>query len=240
LSKETLLYAVFFQAQTKELFVIIAFLGFLSVSFTSFYLSRMLFNVFLGKEEEENKRQTEPAIFIIPLGILALLTLWFWHNPNPFVGSWVLYDFMGLSIRQEHSYSVPIISIFAIVLGFVAYRKLKEKSMRVNHPIYQGFYLDQVYLSIGISVLKISYYLHRVDRKWIDGVLHFTGVGTVVFAKFLALFDRFIIDGPVNLIASLTSLFGRIFASLNARNAQIQLALLVLGIILILSLLLFF
>ena len=120
------------------------------------------------------------------------------------------------------------------------YQQAEAPSSAIGKWIYHGFYITQLYKNVGSGVLKLGRSFSFIDRRVLDRSLHFLAIFSVIIGKTVSAIDRFLIDGIINGTAWLSSAIGKMLAGLNAREAQMQLIWLLLGIILILGYILLF
>lgn len=256
MSKEGILIAGWTWATQQGTWAyIIPDLGLITAFLTALYVGRMILLVFwrTPRIADLKTKFSEALNFRVPLVILAIGALWFWYNWNPFSHHSWLHAILPQGIKpatESASMIIMFLSILLAMAGLVlAYSFFKPGSSYSSsyggggaerfRLALNGFLVTHVYEKIGVGVERLSQFTFRVDQKVIDGTIHFLGVWTVVFSKVISLFDRFIVDGPINLFGQLSSIIGGRLASLSSRDAQTQLSWLVLGIILILTWILF-
>ncbi len=223
---------------------------------TALYVGRMVLLVFWGKVRFETKVDVplESSQFKLPLGILAAGSLWVLYNLNPLAhGSW-LDSIWGVGEAHADELTTLMVTFLSLLLAFsgliLAYSFFKPNSNYAKSyglkssdrftTILNGFYLTEFYQIFGRGVEKAAEGTFQIDKGFIDRSLNLFAIGGVVLAKVIALIDRFFIDGPINLMAYLSGLVGKLLAAISSRDLQTQLAWLLLGIILILSLILIF
>lgn len=219
---------------------------------TALYVGRMVLLVFFGisRIEFKNTYQESNAIKL-PLICLALGSLWIAFNWNPLASeSWFHSFWMRRGDFSEGSMIITFLSVLMVVAGLVlSYGLFKPESIYAKNYInlkgrfataQNGFYMVWLYERMGLVFSFVAKQMHTLDRRVIDGIVHLLGVSTVVFSKTIALVDRFAVDGPVNGVAYLSEFIGKRFAGINSRDTQTQLAWLLVGVILILSWILFF
>lgn len=234
-------------------------LALIAAFLTAFYIGRVLFLVFWGEEriKFESEWQSESGFIKIPLIILALGSLWIVFNWNPLAHeSWIgkLWNSVHL---ESSAFASGIVSTLSILLaasalvfsysyfkpgtGYVQeYATMREPSSLGGRLIYKAFYLTELYKTTGVFVKRIADLTAWIDKRILDRILHFLAIGSVVFSKALALIDRFVIDGPVNLVAHTSKFIGRRFAGLSSRDSQTQLIWLIVILILILGFIILF
>ncbi|MEP0987373.1 NADH-quinone oxidoreductase subunit L [Ekhidna sp.] len=222
---------------------------------TALYVGRMLLLVFYGKSRFEIKLTPfkENGFVTAPLIILALGSMWFVFDVNPFEHHSWLDAFLNFEIAETPAWIERmgmLLSVLMAGVGLVlAYSFFKPGSnYNRNYPVLEsrfkvaenGFYMVQLYQVIATGFHSLAVLALQLDRKIVDRVVHFAGIGTVVVSKVISLIDRFLVDGPINLFGYLSSFLGRRFAGLSGRDLQTQLSWLLVFVILILSWILFF
>lgn len=231
-------------------------IGLISALLTALYVGKMLLLVFWG----ENRFKQQTSLFMEatwvkwPLVLLALGSCWFFYAWNPFAHESWLSMLWSSDATHSSGFASSIAMFLSIILSVtglvLAYAFFKPNSTYVKHigtgqlrtykTALNGFYLVEVYHWLGRGVAKCSTWIFTFDRKVIDGVIDGVGVGAVVSSKLVALVDRFVVDGSVNLSAHISSFIGKRLAGVSSRDAQTQFAWLLAGVILILIWILFF
>jgi NADH-quinone oxidoreductase subunit L len=154
---------------------------------TAFYMFRLYFNIFWGKETQYHHTPHEsPFSMTIPLIILALGSIFTGFIPfNELVTS------NGQVFKSEIEWGVAIpsvlIGLFGIFIAMVMYRKENNipdkvaKALKNTYKLaYNKFYIDELYLFV---TKKIIFRYISEPVAW---------------------FDRHIIDGTMNSIATVT------------------------------------
>ena len=252
LSKDGILLGAWkFAADVGSWAYIISNLAIFTALLTSFYAARMVLLVFFGDSRTDlvNHKYRESRRLYFPLIILGIFSLSIFFNLNPFGHSSWLIGHMGFPIQHFEADIIPFLSVLMVILGFVlAFSFFKPRSkyttayLKNPNPksgsgifVLEGFQLGKLYQRVGAAVYQLSLGMACLDRKVIDPLLHFVSIGSVVGSKVLTLTDRFIVDGPVNLLAAVSAWLGKRFAGLSARDGQAQIVWLFLMVILILS-----
>ena len=216
----------------------------ISILFTSFitvlYTFRMVWYIFFSEERKSISSVVEsPLIMRIAMLILSLASFWWIISPSPIhVSAW----FTNLIGAVPHSYTIMILSagiaLSGIVYGWLLY-VVKSRALSANSFMQEAFKLDAVYKkTITTPALKLADISETTDRKWIDGVLHFTAYAQVSIAHGIAWFDLYIIDGLVNAFAWIARLMGSITRSVQGGKIQLYIFWAVLGLIIFLFFLL--
>lgn len=218
LSKEALLTTAWIKDDllSKLVFVCFAIVSILTVVYTF----RLIYFVFLGERKEgRNLSVAEtPLIMRIPVVILAFCSFWFIVSWNPF-------DFRGWVFRDQAFHApmgLTIVSTVVILLTiFISWMFYRSNGIRSNVLLRNGFYVDSFYQKVvSTALMQSALVASFVDKKVIDGVIHFSVFGQVTFAHVIAWIDRQIIDGFVHLVASVASGIGRLIRSF--QNGKIQ------------------
>jgi len=202
-SKDAILAEAY--ASHPVLFWLALFTAFL----TAFYMARLFFLVFTGKPRGESTDaghvHESPLVMTLPMIILAICSIGagFFNIPgSDRLAAWLTGE------TPEHHASVLVMvlsNVFAlagILLGWMMYGKqsipqdwLSSRVTWLYRLSYRKFYIDEIYDYLIVRPLR-------------------------VFGYFLHLFDEFIVDGIVRLIANITLAIGR--AGTRLQNGQLQ------------------
>ena len=154
---------------------------------TAFYMFRLYYNIFWGKEaHHEHTPHEAPKTMSIPLIFLALVTCFAGFIP---FGHFVTAS--GLSYTIHLNWAVAGTSIGIAIVGIALatwlYMKPNDKPARMAQSMsalhrwaYHRFYIDEVYM----------YITHKIIFRHISTPI--------------AWFDRHVVDGTMNLLATLT------------------------------------
>ncbi|MFD3000545.1 NADH-quinone oxidoreductase subunit L [Pontibacter toksunensis] len=134
-----------------------------------------------------------------------------------------------------------LLGVAGIGLALGRYRNKSDDALLQEQPrsafarlSYNHFYLDQFYSKIFVKpTLLLARSLYRVDKRVIDYTLNYGSKWLVVFAKVIAGFDRFVVDGLVWLVAAASKMLGRIGQGLQNGKVQSYYAYSLFGFILI-------
>ncbi len=178
--------------------------GLLTAGITAFYMFRIYIITFWGEARSESARSAReaPIIMLIPLILLALFSV--------LAGFVPMDKFVSINgTVDDHSVStlIPVLAtavgLLGILIAWLFYAKQTDRAQkfvgrlgRVYPAISAKFYIDEIYLFVT----------HRIIFPYIGSPI--------------AWFDRHIVDGAVNLTASLTRLGGVILSRLQTGQAQ--------------------
>ena len=181
-SKDEILVAAFHH--NKALFA----MEYLVAGMTAFYMFRLYFNVFWGKEQHYHHTPHEaPATMTIPLIILAIGSTFAGFIPFTRL---VTSDSLPFETHTEWGIAIPsiLIALLGIGIATMLYMKKSETSKKIAQALggfykaaYSKFYIDEVYLFITKRIL-----FNYVSRP-------------------VAWFDRHIVDGTMNQVAYITN-----------------------------------
>ena len=181
-SKDEILVAAF--EHNKVLFAV----EYLVAGITAFYMSRLYFSVFWGKQQHYHHTPHEaPKTMTIPLRFLgvASVTVGLIHF-SEFISS----DLVPYKSEIHWNIAIPSILIALAGIGLAALMYLKEttipdriaKSLKgLYTATYNKFYIDEVYLFVTKKII-----FNNISRP-------------------VAWFDRHIVDGTMNLIGNTTA-----------------------------------
>jgi proton-translocating NADH-quinone oxidoreductase, chain L len=159
----------------------------ITAGLTAFYMFRLYYNVFWGKEHHyEHTPHESPKSMTFPLVFLAIPTLLAGFMP---FGHFVTADRADYHIHLDWKIAAvsTIVSIAGILIATFLYRKPGNVPAKMAKSIpwlyraaYRRFYIDEVYLFITKKIV-------------------FNGI-----SRPLAWFDRHVVDGFMNGLASVT------------------------------------
>jgi NADH-quinone oxidoreductase subunit L len=193
---------------------------------------RQIIAVFFGKfnlasihheaTEIFNKLKEPSWLMKGPLIVLSFFCFWFVFSPNPIsaLNSWVF--------KIEAGWITLIISLLltlsGILAGILFYFKIKKASYKtgpIGNYIRSNWYMDQIYyITLVKPGIAVSDFIAWIDRKIIDGFIHFFAISGVAFAHIIAWFDRVFVDGIVHFTAWIASKAGGMVRSLQVGRVQ--------------------
>lgn len=185
-SKDEILAAAF---MTNKVYYVV---GTLVAGLTAFYMFRLYFIVFWGKEHSYDKTPHEsPGIMIVPMAILAIGSIVAGFVP---FGNFINPD--GVVHEHHMNWTVASISVLIALVGIFAasalYRKGSETPERIKASmgnlyttINRKFYIDEIYLFITRKIIFnfISRPIAWFDRNIVDGFMNAVGNSTKSIAE---------------------------------------------------------
>ena len=179
-SKDEILVAAFHS--NKILFVI----EYLVAGLTAFYMFRLYYNIFWGKERHYHHTPHEsPKVMTVPLMILAFGSIFSGFIP---FHDLVTSDGVPFEAHIDWMIAVPsvLVAVLGIIIATVMYKKeshLPDKIAAISNNLYtwahHKFYVDELYLFV---TKKIIFRLISVPIAW---------------------FDRHVVDATMNGIANM-------------------------------------
>ncbi|MBU2445548.1 MAG: NADH-quinone oxidoreductase subunit L [Bacteroidetes bacterium] len=209
-------------------------IGFLVAALTAFYMFRLVILTFHGAPRDHHKFEhahESPATMVIPLIILAALSVFIFYTPNPinadagWFTSWVKtpqtvvpaelsFDFM---INENNESATATVTAHSV-----------KYTEAVHHAHSLAMIISLLCAGLGILLAFVIYQWRKISadnlanrfkpfynfslNKWyFDELYDKTAVAfTILLSRILAWFDLKIIDGIVNGVASVTrvSAFG--------------------------------
>jgi len=209
--------------------------AFALTAITVLYTFRMVWFIFFGTNESNLNVAESPWIMRIPLILLAAASTWVIISLNPFktaggISFWI--------VDLPHSMMVTLTSIGIILLSLAVawFTYVTRNKPAIANPFFQNaFRIDSIYkLSVEQPIIKLTTVAETTDRKWIDGVLHFTAYAQVSIAHAIAWVDTYIIDGFVNATAWLGGAIGSFTRSFQGGKFQLYIFWAILGLIIFL------
>mgnify|MGYP001457231555 CR=1 FL=1 len=137
-----------------------------------------------------------------------------------------------------------IVASIGILLAFVFYQWKKvnvDKLTASIQPLYNfslnKWYFDELYHKTFVAgLLGLSKVLYWFDAKIIDGIVNGSAEVTRRFAFFTGGFDKYVVDGLVNLVAYISGFIGLIFRRVQTGKVQTYIVLVIFSIIILLFL----
>jgi len=250
LSKDAILEGAFNWAIQKQngtgsyIYYLIPISAILSVSITAYYMIRQMILVFFGsfklktfypQVEQSIEKIHDPGWMMkAPMLLLGILSLWFFFSLNPLSGhhGWIMEKLaLTTSISLIPIEIVISISTAAVIAGggFAWYRfkpstyniAEDDESLLIKRILKNNWYIDYLYQKLLVLPgLKFSNFTVAIDVNVIDRFIHFLAYTTVIFAYFIALFDKYIIDGLVVLAAKTSMVLGSMTRSFQQGAVQ--------------------
>lgn len=166
--------------------------GIFVAGLTAFYMFRLYFGIFWGKNTTyKHEPQESPLAMTIPLIVLALITVFAGFIP---FSELVTPDKVGF--ETHINYQVALVSSFVAALGIVLanvfYKKendLPDKFSNAFGPLYKWasdkFYFDEIYMFVTKKILfnGIAGNIAKFDKKIVDGTMEGIGKKTVVVSE---------------------------------------------------------
>lgn len=231
-------------------------------------------------------------VMAMPLVVLSLLSVFFWYTPNPvnpndgwFLSKWVKvpeisvpqharYSFMKSDVPEKaetenqvtiekseivfsetyteamHHAHYPAMFLSLILAGggilfaFVFYQwkkldpdKLAESVKPLYKLSYNKWYFDEIYdASFVAGTLGLSKFLAWFDNTIIDGIVNLSATVTKGFSNFSGKFDNIVVDGLVNFMAYLSGFIGLIFRRFQTGKVQTYIVLVIFSLVILLFL----
>ena len=185
-SKDEILVAAF------EHNTLLYIVGVFVAGLTAFYMFRLYFGIFWGKETKYDHTPHEsPISMTFPLMVLALITV---VGGLIHFSEYVSADKAGF----EAHLNIPLaliataVGLTGIILAFVFYKKENDLASKFANAFgvfykwtYDKFYIDEVYLFVTKNIIfnSIAAPIAWFDKKYVDGTMEGIGNKTVVISK---------------------------------------------------------
>lgn len=256
-SKDEILSSLFFSGYGNTLYFIVWGVAVFTAALTAFYMTRVTFLTFNGQERfpQEKHPHESPSIMTIPLWILAgLATIGGFFGITPLIGhiihvphvlndSWLssnagMGDAGGMVtnraelINDIHHHEamewflVPFSIVVAVGMVMFAIRFYTRHDLAGDQKVknfFGGFY----------TAMQNKFYFDEVYNKFIIKPFVWAGTNLVLW------FDQNIVDGIVNGTADLIQSIGDVFKRLQSGLVSNYLLLLSVGVIVIMTYLIF-
>lgn len=173
-SKDEILVAAF--EHDKLLF----FIEYAVAGLTAFYMFRLYFNVFWGKDTHYHHTPHEsPLVMTIPLMILAVASMFTGFIP---FSSLVTSDGLAFAAHIDWAIAIPsvLIGVAGIAVAYLFYKKETGIPVKLATTFnnaykwsYNKFYIDEVYLFVTKKIIfnRISQPIAWFDRHVVDATM---------------------------------------------------------------------
>jgi NADH-quinone oxidoreductase subunit L len=239
---------------------VIWFLLWFGAGMTSFYMFRLLFLTFWGEErmDEHTKHHIHesPKRVIYPLAALAVLSTiggfvgfpgWsgisnkFEHFLEPVLripgNAAVVHHAAG-----EELLFTGLSVVIAAVGIFLAYRfyissqgladRVTQKIKGIYQLVFHKYYVDELYDALFVNRVKdLGRACFFLDSTFVDGAVNGAAAATRGTATISRLFDKYVVDGLVNLVGWINMMMNRVVTSFQTGLVQRYALVAVLGIV---------
>jgi len=185
-SKDEILVAAF--EHNKLIYYIAVFVA----GLTAFYMFRIYFGIFWGKEQTyEHRPKESPLSMTFPLLVLAFLSITAGFIP---FSEFVTADRSGFEAHLNYPLAFIAIGVglTGIVLAWLFYKKENDLADKFANGFgvfykwtYHKFYFDEIYLFITKKIIfkRIAAPIARFDKKYVDGTMVGIGEKTVLASE---------------------------------------------------------
>jgi NADH-quinone oxidoreductase subunit L len=185
-SKDEILVAAYEHNQ------LIYYIGVFVAGLTAFYMFRIYFGIFWGKDKVyEHKPKESPLSMTFPLMFLALMSIVGGFIP---FSEFVTPDKAGFEAHLNYPLAAIAVGVglVGIILAWVFYKKennLADKFANAFGPFYKWasdkFYFDEIYLFVAKKILfkRVSAPIAWFDKKVVDGTMEGIGNKTVLASE---------------------------------------------------------
>ncbi len=182
-SKDEILVAAF------EHNKLIYFVGVFVAGLTAFYMFRIYFGIFWGRETKyEHTPHESPISMTFPLIVLAFLSIVGGFIP---FSEFITPDRAGFEAHLNYPLAAIAVTVglVGIVLAWIFYKKENDLSDKFAKAFgsfykwtYDKFYFDEIYLFVTKKILfkRVSAPIAKFDKKYVDGTM--VGIGNTTVA----------------------------------------------------------
>jgi len=233
LSKEGILNALWIQANTGGLSILILLCAGISLMLTPVYMLNVWFKVFAGRSNQE--KAGSPLLFTIPLGILAFFSTAFFLNPlKPWSenGSWIFEIIAHVSFPDKLTAPgwMPFLSIGITAIGILIALAMRKYPAFRPALLYYHFGMDAFWMQGKRVLLKsIVVWVQKFEYHIVDGIIRnvalFIGGSSGVFSDFTLpglsrRADKNIIDASVHWLISIFAGLGWLVRKIQGGSVQ--------------------
>jgi NADH-quinone oxidoreductase subunit L len=221
----------------------------LGAGMTAFYMFRLVFLTFWGEERMDDHTRhhlhESPKNVIYPLAALAFLSVvggwvglpgWtglannFEHFFEPVLRHAAVSELSAHSHAEEFLFTGLSVSI-ALVGIFLAHRfyvanpgladRVTSRIQGVYTLVYRKYLVDELYDAVIVNRTKdLGNACFFIDSKFVDGAVNGTAATTRGTATASRIFDKYVVDGLVNLVGGINMALNRLATSLQTGLVQ--------------------
>ncbi|MBI2843503.1 MAG: NADH-quinone oxidoreductase subunit L [Armatimonadetes bacterium] len=232
---------------------IIFYAGVIGAFLTAFYMTRLVVLTFFGRPRDPKVHAHESwKVMTIPLMVLAALSIVSGYVGAPWKNLFAHYvsiEALGIhGAHGEHHFSIAVAAMgtLAALLGIglasiiwwrpvLNIQSLAPALGWVHTLVSNKYYMDDIYNIIVIRPLMFTTQAMFAFDRWLIDYVIVNGAGwvTMKLADIWGVFDRYVVDGLVNLVGALTKLGGRTLKFVQTGVVQQYTLILVVCVILI-------
>ena len=185
-SKDEILVAAFEKNQ------LIYFMALFVAGLTAFYMFRLYFGIFWGKETQYKHAPHEsPISMTFPLLFLAFMSIVAGFIP---FSEFVTADKAGFEGHLNYPMAAAAVGtgLVGIILAWVFYKKENDLADKFANAFgvfykwtYHKFYFDEIYMFVTKKIIfdRISAPIAKFDKKYVDGTMEGIGNKTVLISE---------------------------------------------------------
>lgn len=243
-SKDEILLAIYSRGH-----ILIYILALIASFMTAFYIFRLLFLTFFGKPRNDKIQSHEsPIVMTCPLIVLALFSALIGFVNSPLASNYFSNFIYFHSTHTQINYFVMLSSTTVILLGiFLAWvfyvlspqlPLIVSKNFKSVYTILLNkYWIDEIYSSVIIKpFLRLTKLSFSFDFWIVDGLVNLSATLVVIISRIKGLIDQYIVDGIVNLVGAIVRGLGLGIRRLQSGFVQNYLLLIFTGIIIIILL----
>ena len=185
-SKDEILVAAFEKNQ------LLYFVGLFVAGLTAFYMFRLYFGIFWGKETKyEHTPHESPLSMVFPLLFLAFMSIVAGFIP---FSEFVTADKIGFVGHLNYTLAAVAVGtgLSGIILAWIFYKKENDLASTFANAFgvfykwtYNKFYFDEIYLFVTKKIIfdRVSAPIAKFDKKYVDGTMEGIGNKTVLLSE---------------------------------------------------------
>ncbi|SFS47688.1 NADH-quinone oxidoreductase subunit L [Lutibacter maritimus] len=166
--------------------------GIFVAGLTAFYMFRLYFGIFWGKDTQYKHAPHESHISMtFPLMVLALISIFGGFIP---FSELITADRVGFEAHINIPLAIvaTVVGLTGIGLAYVFYKKENDLADRFSNAFgvfykwtFNKFYFDEIYLFVTKNIIfnRIATPIAWFDKKFVDGTMEGIGNKTVVISK---------------------------------------------------------
>jgi NAD(P)H-quinone oxidoreductase subunit 5 len=195
---------------------------------TAFYMFRTFFMTFMGDYRGKAHVHHEDKVMTLPLQILAVPSIFIGLVLSGFVGLPAFGDYITYSLQnapEHHPHSL-------LDAMFNQVGNISQLVALVGVALSSAFYYFKVFKTDGVKTVLAPLYNLSQNKFYMDDI--YDGIvegGVLLQSQLNAGFDKYVIDGLVNLVGTVTLLLGKLVTRLNSGRLQTYVATIGFGVV---------
>ncbi|MCK5037546.1 MAG: NADH-quinone oxidoreductase subunit L [Thermoplasmata archaeon] len=245
-SKDEVLASVWHAAADNNIYYLLYAMGVFTAFLTAFYIFRMWYMTFAGKQRGDYHPHESPKTMTVPLMILAVLAagagfifffgfqdfVYFGHAPHLTISH--MFEMWQTWVSIAAGLSGIGLATLIYYKGTISPRTFTAGPGRraIRRVLEMKYYMDEFYMWIAQKIIYGgSLVMDKFDGKVIDGAINGISSGGIALGHASNSFDKNAIDGTVNGLSKGSFIGGKLLWKMQSGRVQDYASLMILGVV---------